>query len=1579
MIGMRRSHSLPRAKKAHPARSRSKAAARLIFLLAALTGTVATAEDWPMYRHDVARSGITPERVRLPLRECWAFKPHYPPAPAWGDPKPEPVENILELRRVHFDDAFQVAAVDGAVYFGSSADHKVYCLEAAGGRVRWTRITGGPVRLAPTVVGGKVFVGSDDGCAYCLDADDGSVEWKFRAAPGDARVLGSGKMISLWPLRTGVLVDDGAAYFAAGIFPAEGVFLYAVDAKTGREIWRNDTCGEDPQSKVSPQGYLLASESTLYAPMGRVSPAAFDRRDGQLKYLTFFGKPVGGTYALLAGEDVYTGTEEMVAYHGQSRDRFAAFTGRKIVVTEKTAYVATETELSALDRTTFPAASRKLYDLSTRRAALDRALATARRQRDESEAQRQECARLEKEIAALEAERRRAEQQFAACIRWKVPCRCHESLILAGDVLVAGGQNEVVAIQAESGKTLWTATVHGTAKGLAVAEGRLLVSTDTGMIHCFAPEGSRRSGTVTPPVDADPFAGSKLAGMFERAAETILRESGIRRGYCLVLGCPTGQLALELARRSDLMIYVVEPDEAKVAAARAAFDAAGLYGVRICVDQWPEGEIPYSDYFANLIVSETTLVTGELPAAPAQIARMLKPCGGTLLLGQPTPRPAEVKPLGADTLRRWLEELKLRGPERITAAGTWAKIVRGPLPGAGSWTHQYADPGNTACGDDLRVKCPLGVLWFGRPGPGKMVNRHRRAAAPLCLDGRMFVQGENVVMAYDAYNGLKLWERDIPGAMRINVPYDCSNLAISSRGLFVAVEDHCLRLDPASGRTLATYSMPPGADASSSRWGYVACADGVLYGSRTSGGRQSDGLFALDAATGEVRWTYEDERIHHAAIAIGDGKVFFVSSHATPDQRRQAIEEARRRIDTLPKSQRAAAEADVGKIAVQRVVALGAEDGKRRWQKPIDASHLGGSNVAAMYNNGVLVIFGVYLDGHYWQQFFAGEFASRRVVALSGEDGRWLWSRAVGYRVRPLIIGDTLHAEPWAFDLHTGQPKTRIHPVTGQEDQWQFARPGHHCGCPSASPYCLFFRSYNFGYYDLLGDYGTMHFGAQRAGCWINLIPAAGLLLAPEASAGCMCPFPNMCTVVFKPSEENRAWAYYSAPGPMTPVRHLALNLGASGDRTDAAGTLWLGYPRPGGSLVLQFEVDRAFYSGGSFVKRNSAFTAIAGTDKPWLFASAAQGLRKCTIPLLAEGDGTALYRVRLAFADPENDQPGRRVFDIKLQGQVVQEDFDVVREAGGRDRAVFKEFTGIEVSDRLAIELVAKTARPEPHEAPILQGVEITRQEVVRLGCAATDFLLSNHDSKQTGELKLSNIRDDSFEGTLKITAPDGFQLTPNEVEVTLASGERTIVPLEAAVAAGVRPGNYKATVKLLRSDGTLELERDIAIEHLGRRSRAVFKPVEDASVSRRYPDMNKGSASVLLVDGGSQTMGDRDHAQAYLKFLVDIPGRASSVRLRIHNAGNPSSDAGRICLASGSWREAKVTYSTRPTVGKELARIGRIVENRPVECPLEIDLEGSTELSLMIDPTSCDGVDYLSRESDKPPQLIIEYEPRR
>ncbi|PJB74482.1 MAG: hypothetical protein CO096_03595, partial [Armatimonadetes bacterium CG_4_9_14_3_um_filter_66_14] len=138
----------------------------------------------------------------------------------------------------------------------------------------------------------------------------------------------------------------------------------------------------------------------------------------------------------------------------------------------------------------------------------------------------------------------------------------------------------------------------------------------------------------------EPFPKDELTPVFAAAAQRLVKETGITSGYCLVWGCGTGRLAAELARRTNLRIYGVERDAAKVSAARAALNAAGLYGTHVTIHQDDLSkvaytDVPYADYFANLIVSESALISGELPGSPKEMFRLLKPVGGTLYLGQP--------------------------------------------------------------------------------------------------------------------------------------------------------------------------------------------------------------------------------------------------------------------------------------------------------------------------------------------------------------------------------------------------------------------------------------------------------------------------------------------------------------------------------------------------------------------------------------------------------------------------------------------------------------------------------------------------------------------------------------------------------------------------------------------------------------------------------------------------------------------------------------------------------------------------------------------------------------------------------
>lgn len=1273
-----------------------------VFILSA--ATYANAADWPGYRRDNARSGATKQNVGSSFSLQWVHSSVYAPLPGWPAPATRPREGFTMRQRVGFDDAFQVAVVGGKVYFGSSVDNKVYAIDVRTGKECWSLFTGGPVRLAPTLWDNKVYVGSDDGFVYCLNAGNGDVIWKIHAGTNDEKLLGHGRMISRWPIRTGVLIDEGIAYFGAGIFPHDNIFLYAVEAKTGKVIWKNDTISESSayRNEFTPQGYMLASRDKLFIPCGRDLPGAFDKATGKMLFKSSYGWRgeeaggiIGGTYALLADDQIYTGTQNHMLTLSQNNGRsgFGWFPGRRLAVVGTEAYLATGSKIVAMDRTTYAEASRKRNSLEFKIKGLTGTARTA----------------AEEELKKHDAEK------IAPTIKWSITSDCDAELIVSGDMVFVGGERKVCGLNRQTGSIDWSVEVEGKASGLAICDGMLIVSTDSGKVYCFAGEKSEKSQpqkpVATERVVANPWPEDEFSGIYKRAAESIIAESGVTKGFCLVLGAEKGRLAYELAKRTDLHIIGIEPDASKVRQARLALDAAGLYGQRVIIDQGELSNIPYSNYFANLIVSDTLLITGKIPGDAENIARHLKPCGGVLCLGMPT-RTGKAEMIAAHKLEQWTGKLAL-GPCTLSETnGRWAKVFRGPLPGAGKWTHQYGEPGNTACSDDKIVSGTLGLLWFGEPGPAPMVNRHNAAAAPLAVNGRMFIQGENNVMVYDSYNGTLLWKRDIEGAMRDRLKrYECSNIAADDESFFVGVGDRCLRLDAATGKTIATYDVPQ-PDGKSQKWGHIACSNGILFGSAMTAQGVSDEIFAYDIQTEKMLWSYGGSNIGNLTIAIGDGWIFFVDSSISPAQREEFLSQDKSQFRKLQGKDAEAAAKKIKEMDLRLAVALDARTGGKLWENAVEVTDcsrigIGGGELTTMYNNGIVVLCGANANGHYWRQFLKGEFNERRLVALSAKTGDVVWAIDANYRHRPVVIGDTILAEPWKYELKTGRQVTRANPVTGVEEPWQFLRPGHHCGAISACSDMLLLRSGFTSYYDLQDDSGIRHFSGHRLGCWINAIPADGLALMPEASAGCTCLYPIRCTVVLEPRPDYERWSIYSAGRIDAPVEHMAINLGAPGDRRDDQGTLWMSYPRPGlpgdrSAMGFTFSMKTEFADGGSYVSRSLESNPVDSTVNSWLFNSCARGLNKCSLPLSAQDTPPAEYTVRLYFTNLHNAQTGKCVFDIKLQGQTVAAGIEITTET---NRGIVKEFKGITVDGDLLVELTPKT------NAPSLCGIEVLRQ----------------------------------------------------------------------------------------------------------------------------------------------------------------------------------------------------------------------------------------------------------------------------
>ncbi len=166
--------------------------------------------DWPTYRHDAQRTRITSEQLNLPLSKVWVFKSKLEPERAWPAPfRENPYSGTKVEPLLTFDHAFQPIACGNSVYFGSSCDHQIYCLDIGSGQVKWTFYSEGPIRTCPTFHEGKLYFGSDDGNIYCLNASTGIEHWRHLVGPNNDKIPGNEQVISRWPVRSGVLVEKG--------------------------------------------------------------------------------------------------------------------------------------------------------------------------------------------------------------------------------------------------------------------------------------------------------------------------------------------------------------------------------------------------------------------------------------------------------------------------------------------------------------------------------------------------------------------------------------------------------------------------------------------------------------------------------------------------------------------------------------------------------------------------------------------------------------------------------------------------------------------------------------------------------------------------------------------------------------------------------------------------------------------------------------------------------------------------------------------------------------------------------------------------------------------------------------------------------------------------------------------------------------------------------------------------------------------------------------------------------------------------------------------------------------------------
>jgi len=186
--------------------------------------------SWPMFRHNLNRTGYTDSPAPINNQTIWTFQTG---GAVYSSP----------------------AVVDGKVYVGSD-DGCLYCLNVTTttpeGVLIWKYKTGGPVKSSPTVIDDQVFFGSDDGYLYCLNSTTGQLIWKFQT---DGNIRSS-------PAIVGEKV----------IFGSNDRYVYAIDRfylvnGTPYLIWKYGPLGESVEYSspaVVNKYVLIGTQRWLY-------------------------------------------------------------------------------------------------------------------------------------------------------------------------------------------------------------------------------------------------------------------------------------------------------------------------------------------------------------------------------------------------------------------------------------------------------------------------------------------------------------------------------------------------------------------------------------------------------------------------------------------------------------------------------------------------------------------------------------------------------------------------------------------------------------------------------------------------------------------------------------------------------------------------------------------------------------------------------------------------------------------------------------------------------------------------------------------------------------------------------------------------------------------------------------------------------------------------------------------------------------------------------------------------------------------------------------------------------------------
>lgn len=618
------------------------------------------------------------------------------------------------------------------------------------------------------------------------------------------------------------------------------------------------------------------------------------------------------------------------------------------------------------------------------------------------------------------------------------------------------GKRDLVVAMTETGQEAWRAQVDGRVYAMAIAGGQLFVSTSEGWLYGFQPDSPKAILKRRAETDGNDRRPSENT----RSASTTGRP---RPGYALFVN-PNLEEVLGSAAKSTMQTVVVVGDEDRAERFRWRLAEKGFYG-RVVVHAHPSYDnLPYAERIFNRIVG------GRID----QVKHLLNPGG--------------------------------------VAECDDGNFQSDAIPAADGWTHTYGDSGNSAA-SQARVGQNLQLQWFGGPGPRNMVDRHMRTMPPLVCGGRMYIPGLDRVITVDAFNGTVQWELEIPGSTRIGILKDCGWMVADEEQLYVASKNRCQSYATtiAGTPTESTSFDVPFAERD---WAYLARVGDLLIGSSTLANASrrtinrdailegaytdnrpivgSDGLFCFNMRSGELSWSRKSVgSILNPSIATNDTAIFYLENL------------------TIKLNETETGRVELGPFLAgsARLTAVDVTKGEPRWS--VDLPEISDVQSAFVLCDADRVIFVNSRNDqtvHYDVRVFTADSGELLWTATQDNSDR-IGGNHGEQDKHPVLAGNRLIVEPFAYKLDTGDQIT----------EFDLRKRGYGCGTISASLEALFFRSGNPASYLFASNAIEPINSVSRPGCWINMIPASGLLLIPEGSAGCTCNYPVQTSMAFAP------------------------------------------------------------------------------------------------------------------------------------------------------------------------------------------------------------------------------------------------------------------------------------------------------------------------------------------------------------------------------------------------------------------------------------------------------------------------------